>query len=75
MSEGLRNLLDVVMVMYGPNTEGFDQIRSEGALMRNSDFVSNTSLGCKISEYRNQFKQGACQGAQSSALREGSLRV
>ena len=41
MSEGLQSLMDVVMVMDGPNTEGFDQIRSEGAPMRNSDFASN----------------------------------
>ena len=73
--EGLRSLLDVVVVINAPNTEGFDQIRSRGAPIRNSDFVSNTPLGCKISEYRDQFKQGACQSAQSSALRKSSPKV
>jgi hypothetical protein len=29
MNEGLRSLMEVVMVMYGPNTEEFEQIRSE----------------------------------------------
>ena len=73
--EGLRSLLDVVVVINAPNTEGFDQIRSRGAPIRNSDFASNTPLGCKISEYRDQFKQGACQSAQSSALRKSSPKV
>ena len=63
--EGLRSLLDVVVVINAPNTEGFDQIRSRGAPIRNSDFVSNTTLGYKISEYWNQFKQGTSQGVQS----------
>ena len=72
MSEGLRSLMKVVMVMDGPNTEGFEQIRSEGAPVRNSDFVSNTTLGYQISEYRNQFKLAGLRGAQSSALQKGS---
>ena len=75
MCEGLQSLMGVVKVMDGPNTEGFDQIRSKGAPMRNSDFASNGHLKPKISEYGNQFKQGACQSTQSSALRKGSPEV
>jgi hypothetical protein len=33
------------------------------------------TLGYKISEYRNQFKQDTLQGVQSSALPKGSSRA
>ena len=45
MIEGLRSLMDVVVVMNAPNTEGFEQIRSEGSTYAQFRFCLKYDLG------------------------------
>ena len=75
MNEGLRSLVEVVMVMNGPETEGFDQVWSTGAPVRNSRFVSNTALTYRISEYRSRCQQDANQDVQSSEMSKSATKV
>ena len=75
MNEGLRSLVDVVMAMNGPNTGGFDQIRPTGAPVRNSIFVSNATLTCRISGYRSRCQQDVNQDVQSSGMSKSATKI
>ena len=74
-NEGLRSLVDVVMAMNGPNTGGFDQIRPTGAPVRNSIFVSNATLTCRISGYRSRCQQDVNQDVQSSGMSKSATKI